>query len=479
MESALQVSDAQDVGHAQRRTKQRAHVESELRETVDQLAAPYAAHSPSSNAEQSGELHAIIPVSALKEHVVAREIPNVTVDQFEQMVANAKTTGSVGPRQVVVLPDQQTVIFGFQELRVAQQAKLPSLTCLIRSEADPRGYALQQTLLMPQWTKDQLAVIAWKLTQHLSKQYKAERATKAALSKNAAAMQSSLSVQGDDKVVEKKDARKEVAAIRGVSERSLKNLAAIAKHEKEHNHKGESVIAQIMARKTTIAAEAKRIETMLADSKKAAEAEQLAALPILEDWQTGEAVNVVRDRLSERTIEVLLLDEVDLGTDELDRLLKVLLPSLDPSGSVVCITSFGHEVGMRTQLSSHNLTVERPLLIDSSRSRQGLLGTRHLSVLRATQFSSTSPQGKIPESDILVEPAFNGRAFALQAVLGLFARPHTLVVQPFANDESGYLAARRLERSVLAVAVSDDAHKAGRTRIDEALASAGSEGGAK
>lgn len=85
----------------------------------------------------------------------------------------------------------------------------------------------------------------------------------------------------------------------------------------------------------------------------------------------------------------------------------------------------------------------------------------------------------MPPADVLVEPAVNGRSVTLHTVFSLFSRPNELIVQPFAADESAYLAAKRSGRSILAVAESEEVWKAGRGRIEELLNRDGEKGGGR
>jgi len=121
-----------------------------------------------------------LPVSKLKEHAVAADVPPVKAEQMSEMVAEAEGTGIIGPRPLVVLPDRTTVIFGFHELVVARAAKLAFVPCVVADEPDPKAYALRNTLLIPQLTDDQRAVVALKLKEHLSKVLKSERGKTAA-----------------------------------------------------------------------------------------------------------------------------------------------------------------------------------------------------------------------------------------------------------------------------------------------------------
>lgn len=474
MESLPQSSDVGDIESAPPRKVTRDEAVADLRKIVDKITPPLGESTTAVAASRSHPI-ALIPVSELVEHGVAKDVPSVSTDQFTEMLNYAMERGVPGERNLVVLPDQKTVIFGFHELRVAREAKLATVACVIVDEADPRAYALRNTMLLPQLTKDQLSVVAWKLKEHLSMTYKTARARKAVAAKG---VMPNLSVQRTDKLAAKKDARKEISVERKVSERALKNIDAIVKYEKENKPKDGSALDKIMAGKTSIAAAKKKIDTVIESVAVKVEEKRLADLPSVEDWLFGDPINVFREHVGDRKVGLLLLEHPE--PKSLKRVLDVALPTLEAQATVVCIVSFQAEGAIQKELGASGLRVSRPLILDVSKSLKGKLGERHLSVLVGTKAVAPPLRADVPPSDVLVEPSVNGRAVTLHTVFSLFSRANDLIVEPFAPDPSGFLAAKNSNRSVLAVATTESEWKEGKSRIYEVnAATVAKNGGAR
>ncbi len=443
----------------------------------DELDPAYQAASADTLASSDRIEH--LPAAMLELHAVASDVPPVKQEQMAEMVAEAKDAGNIGPRPLVVLPDRKTVIFGFHELAAAREAKLTFVPCIVVDEADPKAFALRQTLLIPQLSDDQRAVVAMRLKDHLSMVLKSVRGKAAA----AAKKEVDLSAQRTDKS-EKRDARKETAKEMQVSERKLRALSAIAAYEEKHPPKdGTPAIERIALGKSSIATELKLVTEAEEKEKLAAKQEEVASLPVLDDWLNGDTISLIKDRLGDRKVGLLLIDEAEMGEDSLKRLIDVVSPSLDADASIINVTSFDNEVMLRRTLQTASFTVSRPMVVDTSQATAGAsLGQRHLSVLRSTRGRAVSPKHSLTR-DVLDQPGVNGRAHVLKQIIETFSEPNSLIVCPFAADESGYVAARRSGRSVLAVAASEDVFVTGRARIDEASAPSSSaasvEGGAK
>lgn len=395
--------------------------------------------------------------TTLREHDVAKLLPNISTTAARKLCEEAADHGI--DRPIMVCADRTTVFFGFHELQAAKDAKLETVPCLVVAESDPQEYAMRKSLLIPQFSRDQLELLAWRYKQHLSDRRKKERSVKAC-SMRSQSDPPSLSVQRADKTGAKMDSRNEAAKLFNVSERALRSLDAIAKSDSEAG--GGSLIEMIQQGTLTIKDAFKSVRAQQKEAEDDATTEAASDTEEIAYSTAPAAVEcdgwIYQDNpyafLAGPTVALLILD--GMTEDQMAEALKASLPHLVDTGAVLCVTNFDGEGAVRRVFDNAGLHLSRPFVIDASAYMKGQLGKRHLSVLIGTRTPMPTLHAAAPEKDILTEVSADSRPAIYRRLVEMFSEHGDLVFQPLAPDAAAYIGSRLSQRTVLAVAKSEE-----------------------